>query len=49
MATGYCVKCKQKGREIKNGKEFVMKTGMKALRGNCAVCDTKMVKILGKA
>ena len=45
---GYCVKCKAK-REIKDGKETVMKNGRKAIKGSCPVCSTGMFRILGKA
>lgn len=51
--TGYCVRCKDKaGREMKNVKVVDMKgkgdTVRKAATGECAVCGTKMYKILGK-
>lgn len=48
MAEGYCVKCKAK-REMKDSSEVVMKNKMKALKGTCTKCGTKMFKILGKA
>ena len=48
MVEGYCVKCKHK-REMKDSKETVMKNGMKAAKGTCVKCGTKMFKILGKA
>jgi len=48
---GYCVKCKQK-REMKNASEVEMPgkgaTVRRAMTGACAVCGTKMFKILGK-
>jgi len=50
--TGYCVKCKAKDREMKgvkivemNGKGGVVRN---AATGECAVCGTKMYKILPK-
>ncbi len=50
--TGYCVKCKAKDREMKGVKivEMKGKGGMvrKAATGECAVCGTKMYKILPK-
>jgi len=46
--TGYCVRCKKK-REMTNTKPFKMKTGMKAMKGECIKCGCKMCKILGKA
>jgi len=48
MATGRCMKCKTE-REIKDAKEVVMKNGMKALKGVCPKCGTKMFRITGKA
>ena len=44
----YCVKCKAK-REMKDAKEWTMKNHMRALKGTCVKCGTKMNKILGKA
>jgi hypothetical protein len=48
----YCVKCKQK-REMKNEQEVEIKgkggTTRKAMQGVCAVCGTKMFKILKKS
>jgi len=50
--TGYCVKCKAKDREMKNVKIVEMKgkgdVVRKAATGECAVCGTKMYKILPK-
>ncbi len=48
MAQGRCMKCK-KQVEIKNGKEVVLKNGMKAIKGECPTCGTKVFRILGKA
>lgn len=48
MVEGRCMKC-QKAVEIKNGKEVVMKNGMKAMKGECGACGTKVFRILGKA
>ena len=42
------MKCK-KEVEMKNSKEVVMKNGMKAAKGECPVCATKVFRILGKA
>jgi hypothetical protein len=50
--TGYCVKCRVKGREMKNVKEVLMKGKggkRRALKGECAVCGCGMYRILGKA
>jgi hypothetical protein len=41
------MKCK-KQVEIKDGQEVVMKNGMKAIKGACPACDTKVFRILGK-
>jgi len=43
----YCVKCKAK-REMKDGKEVVMKNGRKAMKGICYVCGTGLFRITGK-
>jgi len=48
MVEGRCMKCK-KQVEIQSGKEVVMKNGMKAMKGECAKCGTKVFRILGKA
>lgn len=46
--TAYCMKCKSHN-EVLNGTEVVWKNGMKALKGTCKSCGTKVNKILGKA
>jgi len=48
MAQGRCMKCKETV-EIKNPQEVVMKNGMKAVKGECPKCGTKVFRILGKA
>ena len=47
---GYCLKCKEKGREIKDPEVVSMgkAKNRKAVRGTCAKCGTKMYKILSK-
>ena len=35
--------------EIVNAEEIVMKNGMRALKGQCGTCGTKVFRILGKA
>ena len=48
MAEGRCMKCKKQVK-IKDEKETVMKNGMKAVKGTCPTCGTKVFRILGKA
>jgi DNA-directed RNA polymerase subunit RPC12/RpoP len=48
MARGRCMKCR-KEVEIQNGGEVTMKNGMRAVKGNCGACNTKVFRILGKA
>jgi DNA-directed RNA polymerase subunit RPC12/RpoP len=48
MAEGRCMKCKAQV-EIKDPKDEIMKNGMKALKGTCPKCGTKVFRILGKA
>ena len=48
MAQGRCMKCKETV-EIKNAAEVVMKNGMKAIKGECPKCGTKVFRIVGKA
>jgi Zn finger protein HypA/HybF involved in hydrogenase expression len=43
----YCVKCKAK-REISGATQVTMKNKMKAMRGKCPKCGTRMYRILGK-
>ena len=45
---GRCMKCKGPVK-IKNPKEQIMKNGMKAAKGECPKCGTKVFRILGKA
>jgi len=45
---GRCMKCKKQVK-IKDGKETIMKNGMKAVKGSCPKCDTKVFRIIGKA
>ncbi len=50
--TGYCVKCKEKDREMTEAEEVEMKgkggVTRRAMTGKCVVCGTKMFRILGK-
>lgn len=45
---GRCMKCK-KTVKIKDAKEVTMKNKMKAAKGVCPHCGTKVFRILGKA
>lgn len=49
MATyeAYCVKCRAKRRF--EGQVVELKNGRKAAQGSCPVCDTKVMRILGKS
>jgi DNA-directed RNA polymerase subunit RPC12/RpoP len=42
------MKCK-KEVEMKNAKDTIMKNGMKAAKGECPACGTKVFRIIGKA
>jgi len=48
MTVGRCLRCKE-DVEIKDAKDVVMKNGMKAVKGVCPKCDTKVFRIVGKA
>ncbi|MBI2664198.1 hypothetical protein HYX10_02545 [Candidatus Woesearchaeota archaeon] len=48
MAQGRCMKCK-KQVDIKDAKEVTMKNKMKAMKGVCGKCGTKVFRIIGKA
>jgi len=48
MVEARCMKCK-KQVEIKNPQNVVMKNGMKAVKGVCPHCGTKVFRIVGKA
>ncbi|MEM4282737.1 MAG: DUF5679 domain-containing protein [Candidatus Woesearchaeota archaeon] len=48
MVTARCMK-EKKEVEIKDAKEVVMKNGMKAVKGVCPNCGTKVFRIIGKA
>lgn len=48
MVEARCMRCK-KQVEIKNPEEVVMKNKMRAMKGVCPVCGTKVFRILGKA
>jgi len=48
MPQARCMKCKTQV-EIANPQDTVMKNGMKAVKGNCGDCQTKVFRIIGKA
>ncbi len=48
MVEARCMRCK-KQVEIKNPQQVVMKNKMKAMKGVCPHCGTKVFRILGKA
>ena len=48
MVEGRCMKCK-KQVEIKDAEEVILKNNMKAIKGVCPNCGTKVFRILGKA
>ncbi|MEM3091274.1 MAG: DUF5679 domain-containing protein [Candidatus Pacearchaeota archaeon] len=48
MIKGYCVKCKVKGREMKNSQITQTARGGYMAQGSCAVCGTKMSAMMSK-
>ena len=48
MVSGYCVKCKVKGREMKNPRISQTSRGGYMSQGNCSVCGTKMSVMMSK-
>jgi hypothetical protein len=48
MEDAYCMRCKGK-RLMREGVEVEMKNGRKAMKGVCAVCGTKVFRILGRS
>ena len=47
MPEARCMKCK-KQVEIKDPQNVTMKNGLKAVKGVCPDCGTKVFRILGK-
>ena len=47
MVQGYCVKCKAKGREMKNPGIHKTSRGGFMAKGQCTKCGTTMCRILG--
>ena len=48
MVQGYCVKCRVKGREMKNSKVTQTARGGYMAQGNCSVCGTRMSAMMSK-
>lgn len=48
MVQGYCVKCKVKGREMKNPQINQTTRGGYMAQGHCTVCGTKMSAMMSK-
>lgn len=47
MPEARCMKCR-KQVEIKDPKEVVLKNNLKAIKGVCPACGTKVCRIIGK-
>ena len=48
MAKGYCVKCKEKDRDMKNPEIKQTARGGYMAQGSCTVCGTRMSAMLSK-
>ncbi|MFC1753433.1 DUF5679 domain-containing protein [Thermoproteota archaeon] len=48
MSTARCMRCR-KQVEIKDPNEVVLKNNLKAIKGVCPTCGTKVCRIVGKA
>ena len=48
MVQGYCVKCRVKGREMKNSQIKQNSRGGYMAQGSCSVCGTKMSAMMSK-
>jgi hypothetical protein len=48
MVSGYCVKCKAKGREMKDPEIKQTARGGYMAQGNCEKCGTRMSAMLSK-
>lgn len=44
----YCMKCKAK-RPMKNAQEVILKNGRPAMKGECAVCGSKLTTFIKKS
>ena len=48
MVSGYCVKCKKKGSEMKDAKITQTARGGYMAKGTCSSCGTKMCAMMSK-
>lgn len=48
MVSGYCVKCRAKGREMKNPAIAKTVRGGYMAKGNCVKCNTRMSAMISK-
>lgn len=48
MASGYCMKCKEKGKEMKEPEIAQTARGGYMAKGRCPDCGTKMSAMLSK-
>ena len=48
MVTGYCVKCKEKGKKMKNPEIVKTSRGGYMGKGNCESCNTKMSAMMSE-
>ena len=48
MVTGYCVKCKEKGREMNNPEIHQTARGGYMAKGKCSSCGTSMAAMMSK-
>lgn len=48
MVSGYCVKCKEKGKEMKNPEIAKTSKGGYMAKGTCPDCGTKMSAMMSK-
>lgn len=48
MVSGYCVKCHEKGREMKDPQIVKTSRGGFMGKGKCSVCDTNMAAMMSK-
>ena len=48
MVKAYCVKCKEKGREMKNPEIHKTARGGFMAKGECAACGCKMCAMMSK-